>query len=293
RIARTLTGKKLVSDTNFVCLKRRRRRFHRNWCLTPIFYTDFLGSADGDRIAGSARCAGQLHRREDERELVNTVRRELRQIEVLEVVDAAAQQPLMPFDRARGILAGDRLHREIVRAGQQDSLLREPLDRRDAGAGLACAVRIVVDVPELSPAGMKKDRVAGTDLVDALHLERAFDVLDRDDVRRIETLDAFVARNVEEHAAREQRADVLDAELREAIRRAELRQLEAVVEHIVAVDLGADVAEPVELRADLAELAADELVVEDDGILGARDHGREPGDRQAEMPVAEERHAEL
>src|SRR5690606_13197414 len=171
--------------------------------------------------------------------------------------------------------------------------LREPLDGRDARARLARAVRLVVDVPELTPAGVEQHRIARSDLVDALHRERALDVLDRDDVGRIEPLDALVARDVEQQAARKERADLLDAELRQAVRRAELGELETVVEDVVAVDLRADVAEPVELRADLAELAADELVVEDDAVLGARYEGRQTRNREAEVPVAEERHALL
>src|SRR5690606_26088299 len=99
----------------------------------------------------------------------------------------------------------------------------EPLDRSNAGSRLARAVRFVIDLPELPPAGVEEDGVARADLVDPLHRQRPFDVLDRDHISRIEALDALVARDVEQHATREEPADVLDAELRQAVSRAELR----------------------------------------------------------------------
>src|SRR5690606_24720594 len=71
---------------------------------------------------------------------------------------------------------------------------------------------------------MEEDGVACANLVDALQLQGALDVLDRDDVGRIEALDPLVARDIEQHPAREEPADVLDAELGQAVRRAELRQ---------------------------------------------------------------------
>ena len=74
-------------------------------------------------------------------------------------------------------------------------------------------------------------------------------------------------RHVEQHAAREEHADVFDAQLLEPIGRAELRAPESVIKIIVAADPHADVPQPVELRADLADLAAEEVVVIDALIL--------------------------
>ena len=75
------------------------------------------------------------------------------------------------------------------------------------------------------------------------------------------------SRHVEQDAAREEDADVLDAELLQAVGRAELGAPEAVVEVIVAIDPHADVPQAVELGADLADLAAEEVVVIDALVL--------------------------
>jgi len=72
-----------------------------------------------------------------------------------------------------------------------------------------------------------------------------------------EHLDALQAGNVDQHAAREERRRVLHAELGEAGARRRLADLEAVVKRI-AVAL---VREAVELRADLADLGGDDLLV--------------------------------
>ena len=88
-------------------------------------------------------------------------------------------------------------------------------------------------------------------------------------------------------------ADVLDAELLQAVGRAELGPLEAVVEDVLAADPDADVAQAVELRAHLADLAADQLVVVDERFVATGPAGRRAGDRQAEMPVAGHGHAVL
>ena len=58
---------------------------------------------------------------------------------------------------------------------------------------------------------MKQHGVALTDL-DALQLERGLDVLDRDDVLRLEPIDSFIACDVDQYPASEQRTDVLDPE---------------------------------------------------------------------------------
>src|ERR1700724_2668450 len=63
---------------------------------------------------------------------------------------------------------------------------------------------------------------------------------------------------------------------------AELGAAEAVVEVVVAVDPHAHVAQAVELGADLADLAAEQVVMKHALILPGRPTGRGAGDRQAE-----------
>ena len=77
-----------------------------------------------------------------------------------------------------------------------------------------------------------------------------------------------------QNSAREEDADVLDAELLQAVGRAELRATKAVVEVIIAIDPNADMPQAVELGADLADLAAEEVVVIDPLVLAARPAGR-------------------
>ena len=65
----------------------------------------------------------------------------------------------------------------------------------------------------------------------------------------------------------------------------------AVVEVVVIVHAHADVAETVELRADLADFAAEHLVVRDHPVLADRLRRGRAGNGQAEMPLAGQRHA--
>src|SRR5262249_39193690 len=68
---------------------------------------------------------------------------------------------------------------------------------------------------------------------------------------------------------------------------------EAVVEVVVIADSNAHVAESVELGADLADLAAEEVVVIHALILARWPAGRRAGDREAEVPLSRQRHAVL
>jgi len=71
------------------------------------------------------------------------------------------------------------------------------------------------------------------------------------------SIHALERRHVDEDPARHQGADLLDAELREAGARRDVLGLEAVV----AAVLDRLVGEPVALRADLADLAGEQLLV--------------------------------
>ncbi len=115
---------------------------------------------------------------------------------------------------------------------------------------------------------MHEHDVAGANFR-ALPLERAAQIGERDLVAALEPRDAFERRDVDEHAARHERADVLDAELREPVGLRELAPVVAVVEQVA----DADVAEAVELRADLADLGADDLVVIHRAIRAHRPEG--------------------
>src|SRR5438093_12740807 len=103
---------------------------------------------------------------------------------------------------------------------------------------------------------MDEDRIAALER-DVLLLDRAFEILDRDLVIVTQHRDAFVAGDVDEHTARDQRADVLDAELVEAGAGDDVAGLEAIV---VAAGV-ALVGEAVELSADLTDLREHHLLV--------------------------------
>jgi len=92
---------------------------------------------------------------------------------------------------------------------------------------------------------------------EVLLLDRAFEVLDGDLVSVAQDGDALVAGNVDQYAAGHQHADLLDAELGEAVARRDVLGLEAIVVHVVVGLVG----EAVELRADLSHLGDDQLLV--------------------------------
>ena len=89
-------------------------------------------------------------------------------------------------------------------------------------------------------AGAQQHRVPLAD-VHPLLLQRPLQVLDRDDRADRHPPDAAKAGHVDQHAAGEEDAGVLDAELLQAVGLAEFRALEAVVEVIVAEHAHADV----------------------------------------------------
>ena len=88
--------------------------------------------------------------------------------------------------------------------------------------------------------------------------QRLLQIVRRDDVGGRKQVDALEARNIDQHAAGHQAADVLDAELVESAARPDVAELVAIVE-AVAPHL---VRERVELGADLAELGDDQLFVD-------------------------------
>src|SRR6185369_1355257 len=205
----------------------------------------------------------------------------------LEDVDAVARnQELVHRELELRVRIRHDLHRPRVGADHHDLPLDEIAGSFEADARRARAELGVIDHPERAPARVHEHDVARMNLGPLL-LQRALQIRERDLVPAVESLDALVARDVHEHAARRDRADVLDAELLESIGLCEIEPVVAVVEEVA----DADVAEAVELRADLAELAAHELVVIDHLVRAER--AERLRNLQAEVARAEDRHAAL
>ena len=135
-------------------------------------------------------------------------------------------------------------------------LFGEPLGGGNADAGTAFGITYVVLAPELAPSRVQYDRVARLQL-QLLSCKRLFDVLHGDFVSVGQDLHTFQSGDVNQHASRHQRTDVLDAQLLKPVAGRRIAHLEAVV-HAVADCL---VRESVELRAHLADFANDELFV--------------------------------
>ena len=131
---------------------------------------------------------------------------------------------------------------------------------------------------------MDDDSVAGLQR-QVLLLQGALEILHRDFVIVAQHLDALEGGDVDQDAAREQRADIVDTELLEAVALGVLVDLLAIVP---AVEMGL-VRKAVELRADLAELGDDELFVRA-AHVGELVHERALG-MHVEAPRSEERHA--
>src|SRR5215470_8311419 len=143
---------------------------------------------------------------------------------------------------------------------------------------------------------MHEDAVARLDCICRHPLPRhgGFEIGDRDLLAEIE-IAALERREIEQVSGRDNRLDVLNAELLEAVGVAHLDLCEAVVEsHLVlvlALKCHADVAEAIELRSDLADLTRDELIMVNEVVRSERAAGRPAWDTQREAPLAEHRHA--
>ena len=137
--------------------------------------------------------------------------------------------------------------------------------------------------PQRAPAGVDEHGVAGLQR-QLLALQRLLQILRRDLVGVRQHRHALQRRDVDQHAAGDERADPLDAELGEPAASRVVVDLHAVVE--AAADRL--VREAVELRADLADLGDDELLVAA-AAVGSVVHERALG-VHVEAPRAEERH---
>src|SRR5262249_47420164 len=132
----------------------------------------------------------------------------------------------------------------------------QPLRRFDTQAGARLDIARIVLGPELMPAGVDEDGVAGLQL-GALLLEGSFEILHRDLVAVAQRLNALVGRHVDQHPAGEERARLMYTKLAEAGPRRRLADLETVVEAVLV----ALVRKAVELSAHLADLGEHHLLV--------------------------------
>src|SRR2546425_959709 len=214
-------------------------------------------SGDRHRVAGRACRALERQRVEGPRELVRFVGRERLEVEVLVDEDAVHRDPDgMTGERQVGALARHRLHGPGVAADHADLALDQPAPHRRARPGAALVELRVVLLPELAVAGTEQHGVSLARLPDSLAPQRLLHVVHRDHVADGQALAALDGQDVEQDAAREERLQLLDADLFDSVRRADLFLRVAVVVTDLAVTRHhADVTEAVELRADLADLS--------------------------------------
>jgi hypothetical protein len=103
-----------------------------------------------------------------------------------------------------------------------------------------------------------------------------------------------VGLEIHHDAAREERLHVLDAELLQAVGAVHVGALAVAVEQrALGVVVDADMAEAIELGADLADLSGQEVVVPDGLVRSDRSAGEPAGGAYREDPAAEQRHLGL
>src|SRR3984893_13982523 len=219
--------------------RQRSRLSHRDW---------------RNRRAGAALDFQRLH---DEGELVDLFGRQVIELEVFEQMHAVHhQRDLMHRQRNLRIGVGRHLDRPVVGAEQYGILGHQPLGGLHTDARARLDETGIVLAPQLAPAGIDDDGVPRLQR-DVLLLQRALEILDRDLVSVAEHFDALVAGDVDQHAACDYRADVVNAELREPRTGRVLGDFEAIVPAVLVGLVG----EAIELRADLPDLGNDELLV--------------------------------
>jgi hypothetical protein len=109
------------------------------------------------------------------------------------------------------------LHGGVVGADQHRILPCEPFSGSRPDAGADALVARVVLAPQRAPAGVNQHGVAGLQR-QLLRGQRVLQVLRRDLVGLGQRGHAFERGNVDEHAARHERPDLFDPELREPVR---------------------------------------------------------------------------
>src|SRR5215831_8487125 len=140
---------------------------------------------------------------------------------------------------------------------------------------------------------MEQHHITFARILDILFGEGLFDVIDRDDVADREPFPTFERQNVEQDATREERFNVVYAELLQTVCAADLLLCEAVVVPWLVPDYDSDVAEAVELRSHLADFTIKHLVVEHQLLVTKRATRRAARNRDREMALPKERNAGL
>src|SRR5262249_55063942 len=238
----------------------------------------------------------ERQRVERPRELVRLVGGERLEVEVLVDEDAVHGDPdRVTGERQIGALAGHCLYGPRVAADHADLAIDQPASDGRARPGTPLVELGVVLLPELAVPGPEQHGVALPGLANPLSPQRRLYIVHRDHVADGQTLATLDGQHVEEDAAREEGLQLLDADLLDPVRSADLLLREAVVVTDLAVARHhADVTEAVELRADLADLTDEQLVVVVELVIAegaARGCARQHHVRA--QPLAEQRDALL
>src|SRR5262249_41308794 len=198
-------------------------------------------------------------------------------------------------ERDVGVLPGDCLDRPGVAADDRDLPLGEPLANRRSGPRTALVVFGVVLLPQLRVARAEEHRVALAGLADPLPLQRCAHIVHRDHVADGQAIAALRREDVQQDASGEERLQVLYTQLLQPVGAADLFLGQAVVVTDLAVTRDhSDVAQAIELRSDLADLAHEQLVVIVETGLAERPARRRAGpDAGGAEALAEERDAVL
>ncbi len=202
-------------------------------------------------------------------------------------------QHLVNRERQLRVRVRHNLDRPCIRAHQGDLFPDQPFRGADPDAGRTAVESRVVFLPERPPAGVHEHRVARTDvrLAHVLRLERRLQVGGRDLLALVHPA-APEALDIHQHASGEERVELLDAQLVDAVSVGHLLRGEAVVETLFALiarlaGLDADMREAVELGPDLTDLGAQKLVVPNDLVVAEGPAGRRARNAHRKSTVAE------
>jgi hypothetical protein len=187
------------------------------------------------------------------------------------------------------ILTWHCLHRPGIGAHAGDLPFRQPLRCGCTRASMAFVEFGVVLLPQLHMSGMEQHHIALPGLLDVLFGEGLFDVVHGDDVTDRQAFTALERQNIEQDAACEERFDVVDTELLEAVGPTDLVLRQTIVVACLVADQNTNVAETVELRSYLANFATEHLIVIHELLVPKRTTRRATGDGNGEMTLSEER----
>src|SRR5262249_15525525 len=183
----------------------------------------------------------------------------------MQVDPIARKQQLMHGSAQRGIRIGRHLDTPIVGADHSHFLVGKELRGSSADPRTRLDIFWIVFHPKRSPAGMNQHNVTRSDF-DVLALKSASQVRGRNFVARLQLRNILVSSHIEQHAASNQRTDVLDPELCQPLGLRKLQPVVSVVEEIT----DSEMPKAVELRTNLAKFTAHQLVMID-RLVRARD----------------------